>query len=210
MGQNIWDVVVVGGGPSGSAAAKMCAEYGLKTLLLERYKLPRRKVCTGALMCSMAQNMVKEVFGEPPREVLSTPPYVNGFIVYAPEYEGRKTEHRMHHTWRYHLDYWMNQLAMKAGAELWEQCHAVTVVQENDGCKINLRKEDRSQEITAKYIIGDDGNNSTIRRSIYPDFSLRYMFTFQEVYQTKLNLDPEYIHWYVVPPERFIFEFHRG
>lgn len=48
MKESMWDVVVVGGGPAGSAAAKACAEHGLKTLLLEKFKL-RHKVCTGAV-----------------------------------------------------------------------------------------------------------------------------------------------------------------
>jgi flavin-dependent dehydrogenase len=53
--KDICDVVVVGVGPLGSSAAKICAEYRLKTLLLEKFKIPRPKVCAGALMCSMAQ-----------------------------------------------------------------------------------------------------------------------------------------------------------
>ena len=41
------DVLVVGAGPGGAAAAKQCVEGGLKTLLIDRHKLPRRKACSG-------------------------------------------------------------------------------------------------------------------------------------------------------------------
>ncbi|MHA2352755.1 MAG: FAD-dependent oxidoreductase, partial [Candidatus Thorarchaeota archaeon] len=34
-----YDVIVVGAGPAGSTAAYDCAKQGLKTLLLEKYKL---------------------------------------------------------------------------------------------------------------------------------------------------------------------------
>jgi flavin-dependent dehydrogenase len=39
-----YDVIVVGGGPSGSTAAALVAEAGFKTLLVERDAQPRRKV----------------------------------------------------------------------------------------------------------------------------------------------------------------------
>jgi menaquinone-9 beta-reductase len=40
-----WDAVVVGAGPAGCAAAGVLAERGRRVLLLERDRLPRRKVC---------------------------------------------------------------------------------------------------------------------------------------------------------------------
>src|SRR3977135_1135260 len=39
------DVAIVGGGPAGSACAAFCAAAGLRTLILEREKFPREKVC---------------------------------------------------------------------------------------------------------------------------------------------------------------------
>src|SRR5438270_637924 len=41
----IVDVAIVGGGPAGSSCAAFCASAGLRTLLLEREKFPREKVC---------------------------------------------------------------------------------------------------------------------------------------------------------------------
>jgi len=46
---NKFDVIVVGAGPGGSIAAWKCAEAGLKTLLIEKLKLPREKLCGGAI-----------------------------------------------------------------------------------------------------------------------------------------------------------------
>lgn len=45
----IFDVVIVGGGPAGSTCAAFCAAAGLQTLLLEREKFPREKVCGDCL-----------------------------------------------------------------------------------------------------------------------------------------------------------------
>jgi flavin-dependent dehydrogenase len=41
----MYDLIVIGGGPGGSAAAIMAARQGARVLLLERGKYPRHKVC---------------------------------------------------------------------------------------------------------------------------------------------------------------------
>src|SRR4030042_2420564 len=50
-----YDVIVVGGGPGGSTASRMCAKAGLKTLLIEKEQLPRYKSCGGCLSLKTAQ-----------------------------------------------------------------------------------------------------------------------------------------------------------
>lgn len=60
----IFDAIVVGGGPGGAVAAKRCAEKGLTTLLVEKKKLPRDKVCTGMVMGDWAHEIIRSEFGE--------------------------------------------------------------------------------------------------------------------------------------------------
>ena len=48
MGQ-ICDVIVVGGGPAGSAAARTAALRGLDVLILDKSPFPHYKPCGGAL-----------------------------------------------------------------------------------------------------------------------------------------------------------------
>lgn len=43
------DVLIIGGGPSGTTCATLCAEAGLRVLLLERSLFPREKVCGDCL-----------------------------------------------------------------------------------------------------------------------------------------------------------------
>jgi flavin-dependent dehydrogenase len=45
----LWDVVVIGAGPSGALAACLLARRGMRVALLERATLPRTKVCGGCL-----------------------------------------------------------------------------------------------------------------------------------------------------------------
>src|ERR1043166_3879332 len=45
----LFDVAIVGGGPAGSTCAAFCGVAGLRTLVLDREKFPREKVCGDCL-----------------------------------------------------------------------------------------------------------------------------------------------------------------
>jgi len=45
----IFDVAIIGGGPAGSVCGAFCAVAGLRTVLIEREKFPREKVCGDCL-----------------------------------------------------------------------------------------------------------------------------------------------------------------
>ena len=45
----LFDVAIVGGGPAGSSCAAFCALAGIRTLILERERFPREKVCGDCL-----------------------------------------------------------------------------------------------------------------------------------------------------------------
>ncbi len=58
-----FDVVVVGAGPAGSAAAFTCARLGLSVALLDRKTFPRDKLC-GGLFTGRSRLYSREIFGE--------------------------------------------------------------------------------------------------------------------------------------------------
>src|SRR5579885_3100826 len=49
MSLKFFDVAIIGGGPAGSVCAALCARAGLQTVILEREKFPREKVCGDCL-----------------------------------------------------------------------------------------------------------------------------------------------------------------
>lgn len=60
---NRHDLLVVGGGPAGTAAAITAARRGLRVLLLERGRLPRHKVC-GEFVSAEALGLLRSLLGE--------------------------------------------------------------------------------------------------------------------------------------------------
>jgi len=49
MDKNVFDVIIVGGGPGGSTTAALLSKYGRKVLLLEKARFPRDKTCGDAI-----------------------------------------------------------------------------------------------------------------------------------------------------------------
>lgn len=47
--RGVWDTVIVGAGPAGTAAAILLSRSGRRVLLLDRHDFPRNKVCGGCL-----------------------------------------------------------------------------------------------------------------------------------------------------------------
>ncbi|MFN4261100.1 MAG: geranylgeranyl reductase family protein [Gemmataceae bacterium] len=59
-GMDMYDVCVVGAGPSGATCAYYLAEQGKRVLLLEKKKFPRDKLC-GDAICTRAQTHLKRM-----------------------------------------------------------------------------------------------------------------------------------------------------
>lgn len=194
-----FDVAVVGAGPGGSAAAKKCAEAGLKTALLEKRNLPRNKTCTGMIMSDMAQRLIREEFNSPPEEVLTTPPYLQGVRFYAPSVEPLTFERRMPFAWRKDFDYWMNKIAKDRGVELWDRTRVRKIAARERSYILTVEREDEPDFIKTRFLIGADGALSVVRRTMFPDAEMKYQLCVRVCYQGTLDLDPTYVHYFYFP-----------
>lgn len=54
---NVYDVIIVGGGPAGSSCALSLAHTGLKILLIDRFRFPRDKICGDALSLDVVNQL---------------------------------------------------------------------------------------------------------------------------------------------------------
>ena len=182
------DVVVVGAGPGGSAAAKKCAEAGLETVLFEARKLPRDKVCSGLIVGSAAQRIVKEAFGEIPKEVLADPYYYNGVTVYVPGTKPLSIENKIPVGWRRDIDFWMTQKAVDVGVKVYDECRIKNVKHAKDGVNVSFSRDGGESSITASYVVGADGVRSAVRRSTFPALKVNYQEEIRECYEGAFRL----------------------
>jgi flavin-dependent dehydrogenase len=196
MDEARWDVIVVGSGPGGCMAAKRCVQGGLKTLLLEKRRLPREKVCSGLIMGPWAKDIIQQEFGEMPREILTEPAYFKGIMLHIPGAESKRIPNSMPVGWRRDLDYWMCQKALEAGAEVRDRVKVTDVAPSEAGYEVRIQKG--AEEITfyARFVIGADGAASATRKFVSPDLPVKCRPAFRHCFEGELRIEKDYFHWF--------------
>ena len=192
----MYDVIVVGGGPAGAVAAQKCAQNGFRTLLVERKRLPRDKVCSGMVMGPWANDIIEKEFGKIPKEVLVSPYYLSGHLIHVPGVQPQIIKWRTPLAWRKDLDFWMIQSAKEEGVEIWDGAKVIEVNQKPGSCNIKITQDRTPQELKSRFIIGADGAGSVVRRSLFPLVKVRYSVPIRECYAGELDLAKEYFHWF--------------
>lgn len=157
-----WEVIVVGGGPAGSTAARFLAEEGCPVVLVDKATFPREKCCAG-LLC----REVFQTFGElaPLKDEAVEVPFHkfdfhdNSFSRCASYGDGEEILGYL--VLRKKFDALLLSLARKAGAEVLEGKEVVGVEQDFDGVAVHL---EGAESLEGKYLIGADGINSVVAR----------------------------------------------
>jgi electron transfer flavoprotein-quinone oxidoreductase len=176
MSQPMFDVLVVGAGPAGAAAALQAARMGRSVCLLERGPFPGSKnVYGGVIYGRILDQLIPKWWEQVPAQRWITrrgtmmltghqsmcldyrtatwgkPPY-NGFTAYRPDF-----------------DRWFADQAVAAGATLVTSTTATGLVRNSAGVVCGVTT-DREDDITAQVVIACDGVNSFLAKAagMYP------------------------------------------
>ena len=159
----IFDVAIVGGGPAGSTCAAFCALAGLRTVVLEREKFPREKVCGDCLNPSswpvLKRLKLAQRVRDLPHSKLCSVAFIaidgREVVVDLPSGTDREISVK-----RSLFDDLLLGRARELGAHVHEKSVA-TGLSRNDDWKIETAS---GQTFHARMLIGADGRNSTVAR----------------------------------------------
>lgn len=158
-----FDVGIVGAGPAGSSCAAFAAIAGLRTLMLDREKFPREKVCGDCINPScwpvLRRLDVAERVLDLPHSKLSSVEFIaiggHKVIVHLPSVADCEISVK-----RSLFDDLLLQRARDLGAEIREQM-TVTGLHRNGDWKIQTVS---GQSFQARILIAADGRNSSVAR----------------------------------------------
>ncbi len=152
-----FDVLVVGAGPAGSAAALHLARGGARVLLADRARFPRDKPCGGGLTGRALEHA--------PCDVSSVVEHVvDGFVLragYRARVDRRSETPVILMTQRRRLDAFLAEQAASAGADVRAGEPVSEIVCEND--RITARVGGARVEVS--YLVGADGANGVVARA---------------------------------------------
>ena len=175
-----FDVVVVGGGPSGSTAAYWLAEAGHRVLVLEKSRFPREKTCGDGLTPRAVRQLedmgLAERLGEFHR--------FDGLrsIAHGITLELRWPRHPEYPPYGYvvtrrNLDEMVADQAVKSGATLWQETEAISPLVEGGlvvGAVAKHKDTGTTEPVRARYLLVADGANSRFGRALGTARDRRY------------------------------------
>lgn len=193
----MYDVIVIGAGPAGSTAAKVLSEKGYKVLLVEKFKMPRYKSCSGILI-KKTMDLVELYFGESTPKSVMCIPMDNRGMVFTDD-KGREFcfEQEGVNVWRSSFDSWLATKAKENGTEIRDETVAALCEEKDDYVSVTLHGKDTYTE-NARYVLDCEGVVGTIKRKIIKD-TPEYITTFQTFNKGSIDLNPHYFYAYLQP-----------
>ncbi len=195
------DVLIIGASLSAAAAAKRLVDAGLETVVLERKKLPRHKICSG-ILSPRGHRFLLENFGPLPPDILHQPTSCRGVTFHFPsmirmsmDFHGGPTPH-LH---RRFSDYWAIR---RSGVEVHDETTFLGLDEGDGGVSVRALHGGQDRQYQARVVIGADGPGSRVVRTVFPGYPARipWFMVGQKFHPIeKCDLDPDYFHFWFHP-----------
>lgn len=195
------DVIIIGAGMAGAACAKRLTDAGYDTVVLEKEKLPRYKICSG-ILSPRGHRFLVENFGRLPPEIFYEPAYCRGVTFHFPsrlamsmDFDGGPTPHLN----RKNSDYWAIR---QSNAEVHDETTFVGLEEKGRYVEVTAGKSGETIQYRARVVVGADGPNSRVIRAVYPDYprQIPWFIVGQRFHKiVECPLDPEYFHFWFHP-----------
>jgi geranylgeranyl reductase family protein len=154
-----YDVIIVGAGPGGATAARFCAKAGLKTLIIEKERLPRYKPCGGCLSTKTVH-----LLGFDLSPVIENTIYGAKFTYCSKDpFFIESKDPIAFLVMRDRFDELLVKEALEDSAAILEGEKVTRVEEKGDGVEVELEK---GKKFHCRYLIGADGAESIVARSL--------------------------------------------
>ena len=156
-----FNVVIVGGGPAGSSAARTLAAAGINVCLIDKSFFPRDKLC-GGLLTLRSKKAFQTIFKSDWAPVIQTVAKGANFY-YKLDLLNSVTDHKdLFFTSRRDYDTFLLDLARKCGAVVIEGVQVLTI-----DIKRSLLELSDGRTVKYNFLIGADGINSVVAKTVF-------------------------------------------
>jgi menaquinone-9 beta-reductase len=179
---HVHDVLVIGGGPSGSSCAYWLAEAGWDVALVEKKEFPRVKTCGDGLTPRSVRQIADmgiEAALAGAHRYTGLRAHAFGRVLDLPWPEHPSFPSYGYVITRHDLDALVNERAVKAGATVWQGTEAVEPILDESvpapvgaglpscvGAVVKEKATGQVREVRARYVVVADGANSRFGRAL--------------------------------------------
>ena len=154
----VFDVIVVGAGPSGGMLSYYLSQSGMNVLVVEKKKIPRYKACGGGLTRRVLSILPFDISSVVEDYTHTAILNVRNETVFQRTFDDPIIGMVM----RDRFDAYLIRKAQDSGAKILENTSFISAVEKNGYCMVQTSKE----TIKSRIIVGADGANSRVSRSI--------------------------------------------
>lgn len=188
-----YDVITIGSGPSGAIASYLASKMGYNVLLLDKEKLPRKKLCGGGIT-HRTNEKLHEIGIDPLQVYLRK---INKIKLCLNDSEEFLTSNVVGYTVeREDFDNFLVNRSSDEGTHVLDECNTKKIKEESNHVEVLTERG----SFKSDFVLGADGIHSIVRKCIQADLPKnRLAFAVQtNVYLPAYEIDEKYPDYIVV------------